>query len=83
MYIDGRPKASGNIAGFISNTKPSTTNNQPNFIFERREGNRVFVCAIKSTVAGKEFLVNYNLNQVDMEVVIMVVISILFYPTYR
>lgn len=33
MYIDGRPKAVGNIARFIDNTRPVTTNKQPNFIF--------------------------------------------------
>jgi hypothetical protein len=48
MYIDGRPKASGNIAGFINSTRPGTTNKQPNCIFEGWERNCVFVCAIKS-----------------------------------
>ena len=41
MYIDGRPKASGNIAGFINNTHPRDTNKQPNCIYEGREGNRI------------------------------------------
>jgi len=30
IYIDGRPKASSNIARFINNTGPETTNKQPN-----------------------------------------------------
>jgi hypothetical protein len=47
MYIDRRPKASGNIVGFINSTQPGTTNKKPNCIFEGRERNRVFVCAIK------------------------------------
>jgi hypothetical protein len=34
MYIDGRPKASGNIAGLINSTRPRTTRKQPNCIFE-------------------------------------------------
>ena len=37
MYIDGRPKASGNITGFINNTQPRDTNKQPSCIFEERE----------------------------------------------
>jgi hypothetical protein len=47
IYIDGSPKASGNIAGFINNTGPMTTNKQPNCIFEGRGENRVVMCAIK------------------------------------
>jgi hypothetical protein len=39
MYIDGRPKASGNIAGLINSTRPRTTRKKPNCIFEGREGN--------------------------------------------
>ena len=53
MYIDGRPKASGNIAGFINSTQLGTTNKHPNYIFEGHEGNHVFVCAIKS-IATRE-----------------------------
>jgi hypothetical protein len=30
MYIDGRPKASRNIAGLINNTRPGTTRKEPN-----------------------------------------------------
>ena len=33
MYIDGRPKETGNIAGFINSTRPSSTSKQPNCIF--------------------------------------------------
>jgi len=39
VYIDGKPKASGNIARLINNTRPGTTRNQHNFIFEGHEGN--------------------------------------------
>ena len=39
MYIDGRLKETGNIAGFINSTRPSSTNKQPNCIFEVHEGN--------------------------------------------
>ena len=60
LYIDGRPKITGNIAGFINNTQPGSTLKQPNCIFESHEGNRVFVCAIKSIVGGEELLINYN-----------------------
>jgi len=62
MYIDRRPKASGNIAGFINSTRPGTTNKQPNCIFEGREKNRVFVCAIKLITTGEELLIDYKLN---------------------
>ena len=61
MYIDGRPKASKNIAGFINSTRPWTTYKLPNCIFEGREGNRVFIYAKKSIVAGEELLIDYNL----------------------
>ena len=33
MYIDGRPKASGNIASLINNTRPGKTRKEHNFIF--------------------------------------------------
>ena len=62
LYIDGRPKTTGNIVGFINSTQPGSTLKQPNFIFEGIEGNRVFVCVIKSIVALEELLINYNLN---------------------
>ena len=74
MYIDGRPKATGNIAWFINSTQPGSTLKQPNCIFKSREGNRVFVCAIKSIAAGEELLINYNLNHVDKNMVSMVVV---------
>ena len=59
------------------------TNKQPNFIFEGREGNCVFVCAIKSIVVGEELLIDYNLNRVDTNVSIMREVHILFYPTCK
>ena len=65
IYIDGRPKATGNIVGFINSTRPGSTIKQPNCIFEAREGNRVFICAIKSIRAGEELLIDYNLNRID------------------
>ena len=60
LYMDGRPKTTGNITGFINSTQSGSTLKQPNCIFESREGNRVFVCVIKSIVAGEELLINYN-----------------------
>ena len=58
MYIDGRPKEIGNIASFINSTWPTITNKWPNCIFEGHEGNRIFLCVIKSIVAGKELLID-------------------------
>ena len=40
MYIDGRPKATGNIAGFINSTRLVATTKKPNCIFEACEGNQ-------------------------------------------
>jgi hypothetical protein len=60
-----------------------TTNKRPNCVFEGREGNRVFVCAIKSIVAGEELLIDYNLNRIDTDVAIMGVVRILIYPTCK
>jgi hypothetical protein len=65
MYIDGRPKSSGNIVGFINSTRPVETTKQPNCIFEGREGNHIFVCATKTIVPGEELLIDYNLNRID------------------
>ena len=65
IYIDGRPKETGNIVGFINSTRPGSTIKQPNCIFEAREGNRVFICVIKSICAGEELLIDYNLNRID------------------
>ena len=65
IYIDGRPKATGNIASFINSTRPGSTIKQPNCIFEAHEGNRVFICAIKSIRVGEELLIDYNLNRID------------------
>jgi hypothetical protein len=81
IYIDGRPKEMENIAGFINSTRPVTTNKRPNCVFEGREENHVFVCAIKSIAAGEEILIDYNLNQIDTNVAIMRVVHILIYPT--
>ena len=47
MSIDGRPKATGKIMGFINSTRPVATTKKPNYIFEAHEGNRIFVCATK------------------------------------
>ena len=60
LYMDGRPKTTGNIAGFINSTQPGSTLKQPNCIFMSREGNRVFVCAIKSIDVGEELLINHH-----------------------
>jgi hypothetical protein len=62
MYIDGRPKETRNIVGFINSTRPVATTKKPNCIFEACEGNRIFVCATKTIVTGEEFLIDYNLN---------------------
>ena len=67
MYIDGRPKASKNIVGFINCTRPMETTKQSNFIFEGCEGNRIFVCAKKTIVPWEELLIDYNLNRIDGE----------------
>ena len=75
MYMDGRPKTTGNIVGFIKSTQPGSTLKQPNFIFESHEGNCVFVCAIKSIAAGEELLIDYNLNRVDTNTVSIVVVQ--------
>ncbi len=83
MYIDGRPKAAGNIAGFMNSTRPVTTNKQPNCIFEGHEGNYVFVCAIKSIDLGEELLIDYNLNRININIIIMGVVCIQFYQTCK
>ena len=62
LYIDVRPKATRHIVGFINNTQIGSTIKKPNYIFEGREGNHVFICSIKSIDAGEEFLINYILN---------------------
>ena len=75
MYMDGRPKTTGNIAGFINSTQPGSTLKQPNCIFKSREGKNFFVCAIKSIAAGEELLIDYNLNSVDTNNISMVVVQ--------
>ena len=81
LYIDRRPKETGNVVGFINSKKPGSTLKKSNCIFEGCEGNHVFVCAIKSIATGKEFLVNYNLNQVDTNIVTMDVVHTTIYTT--
>lgn len=71
IYIDVRPKALGNITGFINSAQLGTTNKQPNCIFEAREGSHVFICALRSINAWEELLINYNLNQIDIDIAIM------------
>ena len=71
VYIDGSPKDSGNIPGFINSTRLGSTHKLPNFLFEGRERNRVFVCATKSIAAGEELLIDYGLNRTDAGVSIM------------
>jgi hypothetical protein len=71
MYIDGRPKTSGNIVGFINSTRPRTTNKQPNCIFQGRKQKCVFVCAIKSITASMELWIDYNLNRIHTGIAIM------------
>ena len=58
LYIDGRPKIPGNIAGFINSTQAGSTLKKPNCIFEVHEGNRTHVetsllkgCALQAWVA--------------------------------
>lgn len=82
-YIGGRPKEARNIVVFITCTWPMTINKQPNCIFEGCEGNHVFVCAIKSIAAREEFLIDYNLNQIDTNISIMGVACIQFYRTRK
>ena len=65
IYIDGRPKATGNIARFINSSQPMSTNKWSNGIFEAYEENHVFVCVIKSISAGEELLIDYKLNHID------------------
>jgi hypothetical protein len=43
MYIDGRPKKSGNIARIINSTRPRTTRKKPNCIFDGHEGNQILL----------------------------------------
>ena len=66
MYIDGRPKASRKVVGFVNSTRPVTTTKQPNCKFEGHEEHRIFVCATKTIVPGEELLIDYNLNRIDV-----------------
>jgi hypothetical protein len=65
IYIDGRPKDSDNITGFINNTRPGTQNKQSNCIYEGHEENRVVLCVIKKISPGEELLVDYHLNRIE------------------
>ena len=82
LYMDERPKTTGNIVGFINSTQRGYTLKQPNCIFKSREGNHVFICAIKSIVADEEMLINYNLNCVYKNMVSMVVVHPTIYPAF-
>ena len=82
MYMDGMPKTTSNIVAFINSAQSGSILKQPNCIFESREGNCVFVCAIKSITAGEELLINYNLNRVDTNTISMVVVHPTIYPTF-
>ena len=66
MYIDGRPKASENVVGFINSTRPVTATKKLNCEFEGCEEHCIFVCATKTILSGEEFLIDYNLNQIDV-----------------
>ena len=66
MYIDGRPKASRNIANFVNSTRPVTTTKKLICKFKGREEHRIFVCATKTILPGEELLINYNLNRIDV-----------------
>ena len=66
MYIDGRPKASRNIVGFVNTTWTVTSTKQPNCEFEGCEEHCIFVCATKIILPGEELLIDYNLNRIDV-----------------
>ena len=66
MYIDGRPKESGNIVGFVNSTRPMMETKQPNCEFEGHEEHRIFVCATKTILLGEELLIDYNLNRIGV-----------------
>jgi hypothetical protein len=83
MYIDGRPKALGNIADLINNTRPETTRKEPKFIFEESEGNRIFVSAVKTIMTGEELLVDYNLNRVDLGMSSFATVQNPLYPNLK
>ena len=66
MYIDGRPKVSRNVAGFVNSTWTMKTTKQPNCDLEGCKEHRIFVCATKTILPGEELLIDYNLNQIDV-----------------
>ena len=66
MYIDGRPKAFGNIAGFVNSTWPVTATKKQNCKFEGCKEHRIFVCATKTILPIEELLIEYNLNRINV-----------------
>ena len=66
MYIDGRPKASENVARFVNSTQLVTTTKKLNCEFKGCKEHRIFVCATKTILLGEELLINYNLNRIDV-----------------
>ena len=67
MYIDGRPKAFGNIVGFINSTRLVTTTKKLNSKFEGHKEHHIFVCGTKKILLGEELLIDYNLNRIDVD----------------
>ena len=66
MHIDGRPKAFGNVAGFINSIRLVIATKQLNCEFEGSKEHRIFVCATKPILPGEELLIDYNLNRIDV-----------------
>ena len=62
MYIDGRPKASRNVTGFVNSSRPVIATKKPNCEFQGCEEHSIFVCAKKPILPGEEFFIDYNLN---------------------
>ena len=67
MYIDGRPKASENVDGFVNSTRLVKETKKLNCEFEGHEEHRIFVCATKTILPGEELLIDYNLNRIDVD----------------
>ena len=76
LYIDRRPKITGNIAGFINNTQLGSTLKQPNYVFKSREGNHVFLRTIESIVAGEEMLIKNLPN------LLLITLTSTIYPSF-
>ena len=79
MYIDGKAKALGNVAWLIYNTWHRKKRKKLDCIFEGCEVNKVFVCVVKTTVAGEELLMDYDLNRIDTCAIIMGVVMFYYY----